>query len=144
MDKDFDFSQVPHNWLLCYVPQCPRKDSCLRYQACLRAPAASYFHQCILPSVLQQPQCPQYRPVRKLQVAIGFRHIFKDVKASDISRMRSELADFLGSKATYFRYQRGERSLNPRQQQWIRNMFRRHGYSDDITFDDIKETYIFD
>lgn len=144
MTQDIDFKQVPHGWLLCYVSECPRKATCLRYQACLEAPSSSYFHQCVMPSVLKQPQCPAYRPMQKTQVAIGFRHIFKDVKASDITRMRSELMDFLGSPATFYRYRNGSKPLNPRQQQWIQDMFRRHGYSDDIAFDEVKDMYIFD
>lgn len=144
MDKDFDFKQVPRNWALCYVSECPRKDECLRYQACLQAPPLKYMRKCVMPNILLQKKCPMFRPIEKMQVAFGFRNIFNEVKAKDIVRMRSELKDFFGSRSTLYRYQVGRRPLTPLQQQWIKNMFRRHGYSDDLAFDESKDVYFFD
>ena len=144
MDKDFNFSQVPRSWALCYVSECPRKEDCLRYQACLAAPPIKYFGKCVMPNALVQKECPMFRPIQKTQVALGFRHIFNDVKANDVAQMRAELAAYLGCVATFYRYRNGERPLNPRQQQWIKDMFRRHGYSDDVPFDEVKDVYLFD
>lgn len=144
MEDKFNFKQVPQDWAICYVPQCPRKDECLRYQMCLRAPQGRVYHKCILPTVLSQGECQHFRPIDKIRVALGFRNIFNEVKAKDITRMRAELADFLGSQPTYYRYRDGRRSLTPLQQQWIRDMFRRYGYTEEIVFDDSKDIYSFD
>ena len=144
MDKDFDFNKVPRSWALCYVSECPRKQECLRYQACLAAPPVKYFGKCVMPNALLQKECPMFRSIQKTQVALGFRHIFNNVLAKDIAQMRAELMAFLGSSTTFYRYRGGEYVLNPRQQQWIKDMFRRHGYSDDVAFDSMEDVYIFD
>lgn len=144
MDSDFNFKQVPRNWSLCYLSECPRHDECLRYQACLHAPDGRVYHRCILPSVIRRGDCQHFRPVEKMRMALGFRNIFNNVLARDIAKMRAELMDFLGSSTTFYRYRSGEYPLSPLQQQWIRDMFRRRGYSDDIAFDSFKDVYIFD
>ena len=143
MENDFSFKQVPRGWAICYVPDCPRHDECLRYQAYLHAPEGRVYHKCILPTVLLQGDCQHFRPIEKVRMALGFRNIFIDVKARDVTKMRAELTDFLGSPATFFRYRNGTNPLNPLQQQWIRNMFRRYGYSDNVAFDETKDVYFF-
>ena len=70
--------------------------------------------------------------------------IFNKVLASDIATMRAELASFLGCRATFYRYRRGDQPLNLRLQKWIQEMFRRHGYTDEVVFDKYKDVYIFD
>lgn len=144
MDKDFDFNKVPRSWALCYVSECPRKEDCLRYQVCLTAPPIKYFGKCVMPNALLQDPCPMFRPIKKTTVALGFRHIFDRVQAMDVVQMRTELTDFFGSRTTLYRYQIGRRPLTPRQQQWIKDIFRRHGYSDDVPFDEVKDVYLFD
>ena len=143
MDKDFDFKQVPYGWAMCYVEACPRKDECLRYQVYLSLPGRM-VNKCVMPGALRQPSCPHFRPIRKMRVAIGFQHIFNKVLARDITAMRSEIASFLGSHTTFYRYRNGEYKLNPRQQEWIKNLFRRYGYTDEVEFDKYQDVYIFD
>lgn len=144
MDKDFDFNKVPRNWTLCYVSECPRKHECLRYQVCLAAPVIKYFGKCVMPNALKYPECPMFRPIEKTTIVFGFRHIFNNVLAKDVAQMRTELKDFFGSRTTLYRYQTGRRPLNPRQQQWIKDMFHRHGYPDDVAFDESQDVYLFD
>ena len=143
MEQDFNFRQVPENWAICYVAECPRKDECMRYQVYLHAPQGRVYHKCILPTVLTQSECPQFHPIQKVRVAVGFRNIFNNVLARDIAAMRSELANYLGSQSTFFRYQRGERQLLPQQQQWIQKLFRRYGYTDEVRFNSYKDVYLF-
>ena len=144
MDKDFNFKQVSRYWAVCYVPGCPRKDECLRYHACLHAPENRVYHKFSLPTMLKDGQCQQFRPIQKVRMAVGFKNIFYDVKERDSAEMRRELADYLGSTTTFYRYRNGEHLLTPRQQEWIRNLFRRYGYTDEVTFDDSRDVYIFD
>ena len=144
MEKDFDFKQVPYHWSLCYVSECERKEECLRYQAALRAPAGHTEHRCVLPTMMQKKKCTRFCPIQKVEAAFGFKYIFEKVLARDVVSMRSELASFLGRGGTYYRYRNGKIPLMPRQIDWIRNMFRRYGYSGDVVFDDSKELYVFD
>ena len=143
MEQEFDFRQVPRNWALCYISECPRHGECLRYQACLMAPDRRVYHKCILPSVLRQGDCQHFCSVQKVRAAVGFRNIFRSVLARDIADIRKELMAYLGSRNTFFRYQRGDLLLLPAQQQWIQQLLRRYGYTDDVTFDAYREVYLF-
>lgn len=144
MDKDFDFKQVPYGWAMCYVEACSRKDECLRYQVYLNSPKGRTMNKCVMPNALLKKTCPHFHPIRKMRIAIGFRYIFEKVLARDIAAMRSEMASFLGSHTTFYRYRNGEYKLNPRQQEWIKKLFHRYGYTDEVTFDKYQDVYVFD
>ena len=143
MDQDFDFKQVPFHWELCYIAECERKAECLRYQACLQAPPAANRHPCILPTVMQQRQCPYFHPMQKMRVAVGFRYIFNKVLAKDIAEIRSEIRNYLGNKSAFYDYRKGKRPLMPRQQQWICDLFRRYGYTHEVEFDAYKDVFVY-
>lgn len=143
MDKDFDFSQVPSHWSLCYVAECERKDECMRYQACLRAPLGHIRHPCVLPTVTRRSQCPQFHPIHKVRVAVGFRYIFDKVLAKDIADMRAQVSAYLGNKSAFYDYRKGKRALTPRQQEWISHLFRRYGYTHEVVFDAYKDVFVY-
>lgn len=144
MEKDFDFKQVPYNWAMCYVAECSRKDECMRYQVYLRSPKGRTMSKCVMPNALLKNPCPHFHPIRKMRVAVGFTNIFNEVKAKDIAEMRKKMANYLGSTTTFYRYRKGEIQLTPWQQQWVRDMFRRYGYTGEVVFDGYKEVYIFE
>ena len=143
MEKNFDYSQLPHNWPICYVADCPRKAECMRYQVFLNTSPGRTQYPCVLPTVLKKETCPHFHPIRKVQMAYGFRNIFTNVLARDIATMRSELAAYLGGGGTYYRYRNGKRPLTPTQQAWIQKMFRRYGYTEEVFFDNYKDIYQF-
>lgn len=139
IDKDFDFSKIPYTWAMCYLSECSRRDECLRYQVCMSA--GFTLRQCVLPAVLRKGECPYFHPIRKVRVAIGFKGIFSEVRYRDHSTIRSKIANYLGRGGTYYRYRNGERALSPEQQEWIRQLFRRYGYTDEVVFDRYETIY---
>lgn len=143
MDKTFDFNQVPYDWTLCYVERCSHKDECMRYQVCLIAPDSMTRNKCVLPTVLKKRECPHFMPIKKVRAAIGFQHIFDEIKAKHSHVMRMKLANYLGTGGSYYRYRNGENLLMPEQQEWIKKMFRDFGYTEEVVFDDYKDVYRF-
>ena len=141
MEKDFDFSQITYYWSLCYIAECSRKEECMRYQVQLLAPQEMTHHSCVLPTVMQKDECPHFHPIQKVRAAVGFRKIFAEVKEKDHAPMRYELAQYLGRGGSFYRYRNGERLLMPNQQEWIKNLFRRYGYTEEVCFDGYKEVY---
>ena len=143
MDKDLNFSMVPHGWALCYLGECKRKEECMRYQMCLLATEDVTRMTCVLPTVLKKKVCPHFHPIKKVRMAAGFEKMFDEVKAKDQAVIKAKLMGYLGPKSTYYRYRSGERSLTPTQQEWILDLFRRYGYTEGIDFDGYKEEYWF-
>lgn len=143
-EESFDFKQVPNNWALCYIAECSRKEECMRYQVCLRAPAEKTRNHCVLPTVMNRSECPHFAPVQIVRAAVGFSRIFAEVKEKHHAAMRRELAGYLGGGGTFYRYRKGERLLMPEQQEWIKKMFQRYGYTEEVVFDGYKDVYRFD
>lgn len=143
MDKDFSFSLVPDGWALCYLSECGRKEECLRYQACLLSPKGKTQAACVLPAALRQGACPHFHPIEKMRMAAGFQRIFDELKAKHVASITSKLIRYLGPKTTYYRYRCGERSLTPKQQEWILALLRSYGYTEGVAFDSYSEGYRF-
>lgn len=143
MEKDFNFSQVPHGWALCYLGECKRKEECMRYQMCLLAPEETTRQTCVLPTVLRQKVCPHFHPIKKIRVAVGFQKLLDELKAKDQATIRLKLMGYLGHGGTYYRYRNGKNSLTPEQQEWIKKLMRRYGYTAEDIFDSYREEYQF-
>jgi hypothetical protein len=144
MENTFDFRQVPEWWALCFLAECPRIGECLRYQVGQVAPEKMTKGCCVMPSVLKQAKCPHFHPIVTVRAAVGFTHIFDEVKERHHADMRAKIAEYLGGGGTYYRYRNGTKLLMPEQQQWIRNLFKRYGYQEDIEFDNYRTVYRFD
>ena len=143
MDKELNFSMVPHGWALCYLGECKRKEECMRYQMCLLAPEETTRQTCVLPTVLRQKVCPHFHPIKKVRVAAGLEKIFKEIKTKDEATIKAKLMGYFGARSTYYRYRKGERSLTPEQQEWILKLLKRYGYTEGIEFDSYREEYQF-
>ena len=143
MEQDFDFRLIPPYWAVCSLAACGRKDECMRYQACQAIPQGVTERFCVLPTVLRQERCPRFHPIKKVRAATGLQNIFADIKERHLAPIRSELTAYLGSRASFYRCRRGELLLTPAQQEWVKKMLRRYGYTEEVRFDIYKEVYQF-
>ena len=143
MDNELNFQQIPFNWPVCYVAECSRREECLRYQAHRLAPQRVTTHPCVLPTAAQYEQCPHFHPIKKVRAAAGFRNLFSELKEKHLHAIRIELTAYLGSKTTYSKYKNGERLLLPAQQEWVKRLLRRHGYTEEVRFDTYQDIYLF-
>lgn len=139
----FNFESVPKNYIVCFAAECPLREQCMRYQAGLVLPAGMEKGYSIFPTACRNGQCRHFAQVREVQAARGFTTIFDRVRRNDFQPMTSELMGYLGTGGTYYRYRNGERLLMPEQQEWIRQLFSRYGYDEEVTFDSILTTYDF-
>lgn len=64
--------------------------------------------------------------------------------ARDERSLRNNIADYLGSKTSYYRYSRGDRKLTPEQQADILGIFAEWGYdTSDMRFEHYREAIDF-
>ena len=115
----------------------------MRYQVCKLAPNGLTRNNCVLPTVMNKKECPHFSPIQVVRAAVGFSRIFAEVKEKHHAAMRREMAGYLGGGGTFYRYRNGERLLMPEQQEWIKKMFLRYGYTEEVVFDDYKDVYRF-
>ena len=57
--------------------------------------------------------------------------------------MRKSITYYLHGVKMYYEYKRGDRPLNPEQQQTIRELVKSYGYTREVPFDRYTETYQF-
>lgn len=141
--RNLDFECVPKGYMVCFTAACPLRDECLRFQAAQVMPESIEKGFCVYPTACKDGQCRYFEEARVIQAARGFGDIFHDVRRSDYAPMLAELRGYLGTGGTYYRYKNGRRLLSPEQQEWIRGLFRRYGYSDDVRFNGYVSTYQF-
>lgn len=121
-------------WPLCFLAQCVRKETSLRYQAGLAFLVGAKTCVLVVPTILQKPAYPRFIEIEALRTALGFGIIFSKVKQWISPEMCVRIAAYMGGNGIYYRYLHGERALTPEQQQWIRTLFVRLGIPRRYTF----------
>jgi len=142
-DEVFDFSTVPLWYALCTNEQCPLRSECLHYLAGSHAPDDMATALCIMPHNCRDGKCRFFASTQKIRMARGFSHLFDKVLKNDFTQMRKNLTFYLHGAKFYYQYMRGERALNPEQQQWIRQLVKDYGYDWEVPFDSYEEHYVY-
>ena len=131
---------MPIEWELCFNQQCPHRDDCLRYLAGQQLASRMQRGAAIYPSALSDGQCDYFCPAQPVRCAVGFRHLFDEVRAAHSPAMHRELTAYLGGNGSYYLYRNGKKSLSPKQMEWIEGLFRRYGYDHAGPWDAVSET----
>ena len=144
MEKQlFSFDKVPQDWALCFLTDCPLHEHCQRWLAWSYAPKSVTVHPCITPYALSGDKCHYYVEPTAIRMAYGFTRLFKNVRRSDYPVLRGSMISYFGSEISFYRYRRGERILSPEQQSWIKHLFAKYGYADEVEFDGYVDQYSF-
>ena len=135
--------QIPTLYSRCFLSDCPKANTCTHFVAGKYIPEGLTQGYAIYPTALQDGDCKYYKQTRVVRAAYGFKTLFAEVKQKDSTSLRNAIKKYLGGNTTYYRYHHGERMLTPEQQEWIINLFRRHGYTENLRFDGYRELYDF-
>ena len=135
--------QIPTLYSRCFQSDCPKAETCTHFLASKYIPEGQTQGDAIYPTARQNGDCRHYKEIRVIRAAYGFKTLFAEVKQKDDTPLRNTIRKYLGGNTTYYRYHHGERMLTPEQQEWIINLFRRHGYTENLRFDGYRELYDF-
>lgn len=142
--KYINFDEIPAVWAFCQNKECPKNGECLRYLACMAAPAETTRWTCILPNAVKEGECPFFKKAETKRMARGLNGIMASADSKQQRHnIRMALTELLGSIGTYYRYKAGARWINPNQQQVIEERLRKIGYDKEVEFDEYAETYDF-
>lgn len=140
-----NFRSVPLSWQLCFLSECPKKDECLRQMVAKHLPKSRQFGPAVYPTMeIGENGCRLFTACRPKQMAWGFETLFSDVKSKHEQGLRQAMKSYLGGHGTYYRCNSGKKLLTPEQQEWIINLFRQNGYSENLVFDHYVTAYDFD
>lgn len=142
-NQQLNWNDVPERWALCFNTQCPRRESCLRWQAGLLAPEDLAATRCVTPKALTPEGCRCFASTDRITIARGFENIFDDVRKADYTEMRKEMTELLSGNRYYYEYKHGKRPLSPQKQEQILQLFARWGYAENVRFDSYEEAFSF-
>lgn len=131
-------ADIPATWLYCFNSSCPRRDTCVRYQAGLALDGSRTCGNAVFPTAADGGDCPHFKLLRRIRTAWGLARLFDNVRAGDAPALRKRLKALLGGNGSYYRYHHGTRRLSPEQQSLVRRMFARSGY-DGVDFEHYRE-----
>ena len=143
MTKPLSFSDVPHNWPICFQNECPLSAHCLRRRVAELAPEGLMYHACVLPAAHVGETCRLYVEAQPVGMAHGMTRLFADVKPWDLQALRHSIIGIFGSRAQFYRYRDGRYDITPEQQARVAAAFRHHGYTQPPVFDSMTEQYYF-
>lgn len=135
MKEESDSSSVPYNFSRCFNDQCPQASKCLRYIA-TQSETADYLYISIV-NPARYPadgnQCECFKTAVKVHVAWGLKRLLDRIPYEDAVSIRIQLVGHYG-KTGYYRFYRGERGLMPKDQAYIRQLFRNKGIKEEPTY----------
>ncbi|MCR5680656.1 MAG: DUF6078 family protein [Prevotella sp.] len=136
---------VPQRWAVCFNRQCPRKDNCLRYVASTWLPKGVTAWATVMPWASEGGECQAFCDAKTERMAWGLEKIYAHVAQADYRTIKVEVMGYLGGKANYYRYHRGEKHLTEEQQAGIAGIFKRHGYSAPLPYGNYcdEPTFVF-
>ncbi len=130
---------IPEEYLFCFQSECSRCQTCAHYVAGGLARQRKTA-QTVLSAACSDGKCPWYKEFRTIRAAYGTKAMLGELKAKDASVVRYLIKDYLGGNGTYYDYQHGRKVLTPEQQDWIKALLRRYGYTGMPDFDNYRDT----
>lgn len=140
----FDFNNVPAQWALCFSDDCQLASKCLRHHAAMYVPEGQERLFVINRQATDsQAGCQWFATNEPIQTAYGFKHLYDNIHHKDYARMKKAITALLGGRSNYYRYNSGERSLTPEQQQAIATIMKNMGYNDAPVFEHFRQEVRF-
>lgn len=139
--QPFDYTRVPHAFAHCFNEHCPRAAECLRRLAAQHIPAELPNVTAVNPhSIRSESECPHFLPLQKIRIAWGIKGLFDHLPHKEAVAMRRELIAHF-NKTHYYRLQRKEYHLKPEEQEYIRQVFKKHGIETEPVFEYYTEDF---
>ena len=143
MEKALLIEKAKEGYTVCYVDNCPLRQQCLRWQVGQHVPNTKCSYWCVNPHFdnVETEQCPMFRPAEKTLWAKGMTRLLADYMPKNVeSAVRTELINRY-NRTYFFEYRNGTRLIPPAMQEEIRDLFRRHGWTQEVQFDEFVEDY---
>lgn len=143
MKEEPDSLSVPYNFARCFNNPCPQAINCLRHLAAQHSTADEPYISIVNPMSFPSDgnSCPYFKNAGKVRVAWGTKHLLNRIPHEDAVSIRKQLIRHFG-KTGYYRFYREEHYLTPKEQSFIKEIFRNKGIATEPTFDRYTEEYI--
>ena len=129
---DFDYTQLPSDYILCPHTECPRAGQCLRQALFNGVPASLSSIRILPPAAARQaagPRCPHFRALETRRFARGIDALLAQMRTfsyDDALWLKRKVYNFFG-KNKYYDIKHLRRLVTPEEQEEIVSIFRRRG-----------------
>ncbi|WP_294630152.1 DUF6078 family protein [uncultured Bacteroides sp.] len=144
MKEEAGSQSVPYNFVRCFNEQCPQASKCLRHIAAQNKTTDCFYISIVNPThypAAGEP-CPYFKSANKIRMAWGMKRMLDRIPYEDAVSIRAQMIRRYG-KTGYYRLYRGERGLMPKDQEYIRQLFRNKGIKDEPVYQSYTEEYIW-
>ena len=139
------YDMVPTGFQLCVNSDCPKAESCLRYQSSTLCTNRDVFFTVLNPAYAQAhaDHCKYFHPIRAISYAKGFTRMLRKLPKEISDDIRNHLIGYFGH-TQYYRARKGEVLIAPKEQRYIRNLIKKYRQTLDEPFDGYELRYKFD
>ncbi|MDL2309552.1 DUF6078 family protein [Parabacteroides sp. OttesenSCG-928-B22] len=141
MKENFNYNDVPVDYLQCLNDQCPRSGDCLRFQTALQANSETISFLVVNPVYMQtREECPFWQADQLTRFALGFNNALSTLPRKEAAQIRKILYEHFG-RSMYYRIRNRERLIRPEEQAFIQQVFQNEGLQENLVFDTYVEQY---
>lgn len=136
------FSHKAPNYLLCFINECPRRATCLRWLVGQELQSNDYNILSVNPMhpEVKANKCALYREKKHVRYAKGMMHFYDEMTRSQEIGIKHRLIVHYGRRQ-YYEYRRGERLISPEMQAFIGQVCKEHGYTKEPRYDGWQDDY---
>ena len=135
-EEEKAFREKAGHYLVCFNDQCPLHEECLRWLVGLYVDTTLPAYTGVNPRNPQNggEQCALFRKKERVMMKRGMTHLYQEMPRYKEHRIRLLLQLIWGRKR-YFEMRKGERLVNPQQQEDVIYACRHHGWTGPIVYD---------
>ena len=136
------FSHKAPNYLLCFINECPRRATCLRWLVGQELQSNDYNILSVNPMhpEVKANKCALYREKKHVRYAKGMMRFYDEMTRSQEVGIKHRLIVHYGRRQ-YYEYRRGERLISPEMQAFIGQVCKEHGYTKEPHYDGWQDDY---
>ena len=136
------FSHKAPKYLLCFINECPRRATCLRWLVGQELQSNDYNILSVNPMhpEVKANKCALYREKKHVRYAKGMMHFYNEMTRSQEIGIKHRLIVHYGRRQ-YYEYRRGERLISPEMQEFISQVCKEHGYTKEPHYDGWQDDY---
>ena len=136
------FSHKAPNYLLCFINECPRRATCLRWLVGQELQSNDYNILSVNPMhpEVKANKCALYREKKHVRYVKGMMHFYDEMTRRQEVGIKHRLIVHYGRRQ-YYEYRRGERLISPEMQEFIGQVCKEHGYTKELRYDGWQDDY---
>lgn len=142
MEDEFNYQAVPYGYTHCFNGHCSKEKKCLHRLVAVHStkeyPTLTVVNPNCIPA--DGNNCPYYKSIQKIRMAWGIRLLLDNILHKDAVSIKNQMISHFG-RSMYYRFYRKEHSINPEQQDYIRQLFRKNGIAKEPQFEYYTDEY---